>query len=141
MSSSSNVDISSISTDLLSEQIRVQAEYLFSPANLSNDKALRELMEQDASRQGACNVNTIIQHAPRLGSMVAEVAKRNHQNDGAPRKAANLRAFVSSIKTSKTLVMNPNNGTVKRNMFLPAPPPLFNPDDRPLPESDLPLSP
>jgi hypothetical protein len=132
--------MSSVSTELLREQIRVQAEYMFSPANLSRDKALRELMEQDASRQGACHVNKVISHAPRLGAMVSELARREHHSDGPPRKA-NMRAFEACVKTSKTLVLNPNNDTVKRNVFLPAPPPLFDPEDRPPPETGDPLSP
>lgn len=136
----SAMNMDGVPTSLLREQIRVQAEYLFSPANLARDKKLRDLMDQDASRQGACPVSTILEHAPRLGAMVKELGMREHQNDGVPRRAG-YRAFVSSVEPSKILVMNKNNGTVKRNVFLPAPPDLFDPEERPPPETDTPLPP
>ena len=121
--------IAAVDTPLLKEQVQRQAEYLFSAANLAQDKAMAGLMARDASRQGSCVVDEVLKLAPRLNAMVQELARREVR--GGPPAEAPTKAFFGALGASKILVLNENNSTVKRNVFLPALPPLFDPDARP----------
>lgn len=64
-------------TSLLREQVLLQTEYLFSRANLLQDRTLRKVMDKDASRQGTCTAADLLELKPRLRYLVAELATRD----------------------------------------------------------------
>ena len=119
-------------TRLLQEQIRVQTEYLFSSTNLSKDAPLRALMDQDASRQGACDLRAVMRCSGRLRKLVDELGARECGGG----EAGLLRSFAAALRPSPMLVLNDNTGTVKRHVSLEAAPPLFDPEARPPPPPD-----
>jgi hypothetical protein len=119
----------------------VQAEYLFSPANLAKDVKLRQLMDLDPTRQGSCGIKQVLNLAPRLKGLVLKLTDtlekegKGLRGGGVTREEKVTAAFFDSLGSSKTLVLNGNLNTVKRSVFLPQAPPLFDPEARPPPVS------
>jgi len=99
----------------------------------------------------ACAISTVVGHMPRLKHLVAELTERNFKELEAQAaehaiadrvteeeaKAAAVDVFMRAVKPSKVLVTNLNTLSVKRNVFLPAAPPLFDPNARPPSPSSL----
>eukprot|EP00614_Pseudopedinella_elastica_P016444 CAMPEP_0172650528 /NCGR_PEP_ID=MMETSP1068-20121228/242338_1 /TAXON_ID=35684 /ORGANISM="Pseudopedinella elastica, Strain CCMP716" /LENGTH=1182 /DNA_ID=CAMNT_0013464895 /DNA_START=73 /DNA_END=3621 /DNA_ORIENTATION=- len=122
-----------VSTDLLKRQILKQTEYLFSTANLAQNKELRALMDQDASRQGTCPIPSFLELSPRLDSLVAELAAREEKGSSKDAVLSKTKALMAACANSQVLVTNRNLHTIKRSVHLPDPPELFDPDARPEP--------
>ena len=88
-----------VPTKLLEKKIITQAEYLFSDANLGQDKKLRGLMEEDASRQGNCSIIKLLSLAPRLNALVEDLAAREDKR--SDREAAITKAFLRSARVAR----------------------------------------
>ena len=123
-------------TGLLRDQVLVQAEYLFSAANLQQDRGMRVLMANDASGQGACTYAALTAHHPRLRQLAGELAAREAGGADLP-PGAEAKALAGALDGSRALALNRALGTAKRSVFSGPPPALFDPSARPPPPDQV----